>query len=139
MSKYLADSKARGDIALTVHEMPILTEASETAARAALAAGEQDAYETFNRRLMRSNFVPSPGFLTMLAESVGLDAPRLLREMNGDKTTSQLMISKAVAARFGFFATPSMVIGRTVVVGALSEAEFALLVAAEAADPGNVC
>lgn len=139
MSRYLADSKARGDIALTVHETPILTDASEAAARAALAAERQGAYDIFNRRLMRSSFVPDTGYLTTLAEGAGLDAPRLLREMEGEVVSAQLKVSQAVAARFGFFATPSMVIGRTVVVGSLSEARLAQLVAAEAADPGEVC
>ena len=139
MSRYLADNRARGDIALTVHEFPVLTDASEAAARAALAAASQGAYETFNRRLMRSRFVPDAGYLTTLAESVGLDAPRLLREMQGDVVSAQLDVSRAVAARFGFYATPSLVIGRTVVIGSLSEVRFAQLVAAEAADPGAVC
>jgi len=139
MSKFLADSNARGDIVLTVHEMPVLNDDSEVAARAALAAAGQGAYEALNRRLMRSRFVPDTSYLIKMAESAGLDAPRLLREMNSEEVSDQLRLSKSVAARFGFFATPSLVIGRTVVVGSLSEERLALLVEQEVADPGDVC
>ena len=116
-----------------------MSTASETAARAALAAGRQGAYEAVSRRLMRSVFSPEAPYLRTLANSVGIDADQLLREMDGEAVTEQLALSQSVAARFGFFATPSMVIGRTVIVGSVSEAELDRLIELEAADPGGAC
>jgi 2-hydroxychromene-2-carboxylate isomerase len=74
-----------------------------------------------------------------LADSIGIDAERLLREMDGAMVSEQLALTRSLAVRFGFFATPSMVIGRTAVVGSIGETELDRLIKEEAADPGGVC
>ena len=139
LTGFLSERNENGSITLTTHETPLLSVDSKTAARAALAAGRQSAYEAFNRRLMRSVFSPGAPYLARLADSIGIDAERLLREMDSAAVSEQLALTRSVAARFGFFATPSMVIGRTAVVGSISEAELDRLIEEEAADPGGGC
>jgi len=56
------------------HELAILGEASEMAARGALAARRQGAGEAFHRRLMRSRFLADENYMRRLAEGMGLDA-----------------------------------------------------------------
>jgi protein-disulfide isomerase len=139
MTGFLSERNENGIITLTTHETPLLGEDSKAAARAALAAGRQGAYEAFNRRLMRSVFSPGAPYLARLADSIGIDAERLLREMDGAMVSEQLALTRSLAVRFGFFATPSMVIGRTAVVGSIGETELDRLIKEEAADPGGVC
>jgi hypothetical protein len=66
---------ARADPALrlTWHELPLLGDASEAAARAALAADLQGAYAAFQARLLRATFQPTDAYLADLAVSLGLD------------------------------------------------------------------
>ena len=60
---------------------------------------------------------------------------RLARDAASPEVTARIARSEALAARFGFFATPSLVVGRTAVTGALSERRLAALVTLESRLP----
>ena len=142
LSEHLATlEKAYPDrVRIAWHEWPIFGRASELAARAALAARRQSAYATFHRRLMRSSFVPTPGYLKSLSEEVGIDAARLLEDMQSPGVGREIVEARALAAIFGFPGTPGLAVGRTVVLGAISEAELRALVDREIADgPIDAC
>ncbi len=128
-----------GTIRLSLHEWPILSAASELAARAALAAQIQGGYEAFRARLTRAAFVPDETYLRDLSAGAGLNADQLLRDMTSENVTGQLALTRSLAARFRLFATPSMVIGRTLVIGRVSARQLDEIIAAEAAPSGNVC
>lgn len=138
----LAALEARSDIAVRIawHEWPLLGPTSEVAARAALAADIQGAYVAFHKRLMRTRFLPTPGFLEVLARDIGIDPLRLRTDMDSDAVSERLRTTEAVARIFGFIGTPALVVGRTVVVGAVSDAVIRALVEQERRDgPVPVC
>ncbi len=123
-------------VTLTWHDLASLGPASELAARAAIAAREQGAFDTFHDRMMRAAFQPTEGYITELAESAGIDAGRLIADMQGPAVIERLNRSRAVAGLFGMAGTPGLVIGRTLVIGDVDDATLTRLVALESADPG---
>ncbi|MGB0658784.1 MAG: DsbA family protein [Mangrovicoccus sp.] len=112
-------SKQSPAISLTWHELPLLGPASQLAARAALAAQKQNAYEAFHQRLMRSQFRPSPAYLQQLALDLGIDPEQLLADRDSTDVTLSLNRSAALARLFSIPGTPAMVIDRTLVIGAI--------------------
>jgi predicted DsbA family dithiol-disulfide isomerase len=142
LSRLLRDieDEAAGAVSVAWHEWPILGEASEQAARAALAARRQGAYAAFHARLMRSAFVPTPGFLERLSEQIGVDADRLLRDMQSASIAEEISETRALAALFRFPGTPGLIVGRTAVIGAIGEAELWGLIERERVDgPIDAC
>jgi len=123
-------------VALTWHDLAGLGPASELAARAAIAARAQGAFDAFHDRMMRAVFQPTDGYVTALAESTGIDAGRLTRDMQSAAVTDRLNRSRAVADLFGMAGTPGLVIGRTLVIGDVDDATLKRIVALEAATPG---
>lgn len=138
LTRELFALQAEGAVRVTWHELPLLSPASEPAARAALAAARQGGYEALHTRLMRSRFVASRAYLEDLAETAGLDAARLVAEMDGPEVSRDLDVARALADRFGFWATPALVVGRTAVLGAIKPARLRALIAIEAG-AGPVC
>ena len=128
----LAEAAQIGAITLSRHDWPILGQASEQAARAHLAAGLQNGEVAFRTRLLRAAFVPDETYLRDLSVSAGLDADRLLADMTSPEVEDHLDRAQNVADRFGFYATPSTVIGKTVIIGALDAKTFAAILTAEA-------
>lgn len=126
-------------ISLTWHDLAGLGPASELAARAAIAARAQGAFEQFHSRLMRARFQATEGYVASLAQTVGIDAQRLIADMNSVDITQKMLLSRAVAKRFGMVGTPGMVVGRTVVIGNISTADLNTLLELERTAPTNWC
>jgi protein-disulfide isomerase len=122
-TKRLAELEKESDKGIQVswHELPLLGPASLLAARAALAAKQQGAYLRFHENLLGSAFQPTPSFLRALADGIGLDADQLIAQMSSAAVQQELNRSTALARLFGIIGTPSMIIGRTVVHGRISE------------------
>lgn len=134
------EERSGGGVRITWHEWPRLGPTSLSAARAALAADMQGAYAAFHKRLMRGRFVATPEYLEILAQDIGVDGDRLLSDMEGDAVSERLRNTEAVARIFGFIGTPALVVGRTVVVGTVSEGVIGALVEQERRDgPPSVC
>jgi protein-disulfide isomerase len=127
------DAASPGRLALHWHEWPLLGPASDAAARAALAAERQGAYVAFQQALMRARFVATEGFVMSMARRLDIDGAQMLADMQSPAVTQRIETSKALARLFRFSGTPSMVVGRTVVTGAITEARLAALIDAEAA------
>lgn len=123
-----------GSVKVTWHEWPLLGTNSELAARAALAADRQGAYVAFHKRLMRTSFVATPDFLEALAKSIGIEPNRMRADIYSDAVSERLRTSAAIAEVFGFRGTPALVVGRTVVVGAVSDATIKALIDQERRD-----
>lgn len=116
------------------HEWPVFGETSELAAKAAVAAGRQGAYAAFHKRLMETSFVPTPGYLSAISERIGIDADRLLKDMESATVAAQLEETRSLAELFGFPGTPGLIVGRTMVVGAIGDTQLRALISREAAD-----
>ena len=134
LSAYATDAPG---VQVTWHEAPILGDASRAAARAALAARRQGAYADFHARLVDSPFQPTDGYLRDVAADLGLDADRLLADARGAAVAGEMADSLALLRLFGTVGVPVVVIGRTVVQGALTMDDVARIAARER-DPGPV-
>lgn len=124
---------ARQDPALRVvwHELPLLGEASEAAARAALAADLQGAYPAFQARLLRARFQPTDEYVAEVGHSLNLDVPRLLADAQSEDVARRLNTSARAAATLGIGATPALVVGRTLVTGAITDDRLDALIELE--------
>lgn len=109
------------EVVVTWHELPLLGDSSNLAARAALAAKRQGAYVAFHERLMNSPFQASPEYLARLSEDIGVDKTRLVSDMESVAVAEELENSAALARLFAFVGTPALVIGRTVVQGEVND------------------
>lgn len=125
------EADAANQVLLKQHEWPILGRGSEVFARASIAAGLQGARRTISRRLQRTSFAPSDAYLQEIATAAGIDPARFLSDMESAAVTEELQTSAALVRRFGFPGTPALVIGRTVVVGAVRTATLKALIEAE--------
>ena len=125
------DAANPGTLRIIRHELPLLGAASTIASQAVLAADLQDGFQAMHDRLMRTRMVTDLNFVVAIAESVGLDGQRLVADMQTPEIASALDMSKAVASVFGFYGTPSTVIGRTVFMGAIPAADVSQIIEAE--------
>jgi predicted DsbA family dithiol-disulfide isomerase len=128
------EAESNGMILISWHELPIFGESSELAAKAAQAAKLQGAYTQFYTRLMKTPFQATPGYIKALADDIGVDYGQLRRDMEGDKVALTLLDSAALAEIFAFIGTPAMVIGRTVVQGAISREMLKQIIDQERSD-----
>ena len=90
-------------------------------------------------RLMRAQMVTDLTYVVTMAESVGLDGQRLVADMQTPKIATALDRSRAIAKLFGFYGTPSTVIGRSVFLGAISAADVEQIIETELAAPMATC
>jgi len=140
LTKILSRMQRDGSFRLIYKEWPILGESSVLAARAALAAAKQGQYVAFHMRLMNTGFVPTRSYVEALAGELNLDQAQLLEDMNAPDVTAAIQRSALLASEFGFVGTPALIVGRTVVQGAITRAQLERLVEDEAASgPGGVC
>ena len=133
------DAKNPGTIRIIRHELPLLGASSITASKAVLAADLQGGYTAMHDRLMRALMVTDLNYVERMAQSVGLDGHRLVADMQSPEIETALDKSKAIARLFGFYGTPSTVIGRSVFLGAISAADVEQIIETELAAPTLTC
>ncbi|MGR3344646.1 MAG: DsbA family protein, partial [Paracoccaceae bacterium] len=109
--------RALNGVQIAWHDLAGLGPGSLMAARATIAAGAQGAYHAFHDRLMRARFQANDGYVRALATSIGIDADRLIADMDNPAVAQRMFLSRALADKFGMIGTPGMVVGRTVVIG----------------------
>jgi hypothetical protein len=109
----------RGDLAVTWHDLPLLGEASETAARALAAAELQNGTIALREEFLKTGFAPVPSRLARAATAAGLDAGRLIADMDSPAVAARLAETRAAAQALGIWGTPAIVVGKSVVLGRL--------------------
>ena len=115
ISTIVEEAVRPGDARLEYATFPVLGEDSELAARAALAAAEQDRLWQFteifyaNQGFENSGYV-TEDFLTSVAEAAGLDVEAWDEARQDPALDDQLAEVEAEAARLGFQGTPSVVV-----------------------------
>lgn len=124
---------------LVQHELPIFGPPSELAARASVAAARQGKQQELRRRFMRTPLVAEEASVLRVAADVGLDADRLARDMVSPDVQADLDRTRALADIFGFVGTPGLVVGRTVLNGAIPYALLRRIAEDEASMPDPVC
>ena len=116
------------DISITWHELPLLGPASEQAARAAIAAELQGGYAAYQKALLAAPFRPTAEAFGRAASAAGLQPGKLLLDMNSREVSKRLLETRRAAETLGVYGTPGMVIGRTLVMGEISERSMETLV-----------
>ncbi|TVQ36368.1 MAG: hypothetical protein EA356_05785 [Geminicoccaceae bacterium] len=106
-----------GEVDVVWREWPILGPASILAARAALAAWQQDAYLPLHQGLMTTSFVPTEGLVQDLAERHGLDLDQFDRAMASPAIDAALDHNAAIARALGAQGVPVYVVDRVVIGG----------------------
>lgn len=119
------------ELSVAWHELPLLGEDSNLAARAALAAKRQGAYVAFHERLMKTPFVASPEYLVRLSEALEIDEQQLLIDIDSNEVSQELENSAALSRLLALVGTPALVIGRTVVQGQVSDGTIMSIIALE--------
>jgi protein-disulfide isomerase len=105
-------------VKVVFRELPILSRESEVAARASLAAAEQNRFAAFHDALYAAGR-PSPETIAAAARTAGLDQAKLAAAMNAPRAEQELGQNIELARTLGFTGTPSWVVGNQVLSGAV--------------------
>jgi protein-disulfide isomerase len=106
-------------VRLVLKEFPILGDDSKLAAKAALAAAAQGKYWEFHQALLEHRGPFDVDVIEAIAGRVGLDAKKLLADMQDAKTQPLIDSNRKLADSLDIGATPTFIIGNQVVEGAI--------------------
>ena len=121
--------EADGNIRLILKEFPILGDQSILAAKAVMAAQNQNKYEEFHALLMSTKGNYTIGSLKKQAIQIGLDPDLLEKDMKSNTITHNIQRTYALARALGISGTPAFVIGGTLVPGAIPASQMVSMVA----------
>ena len=88
---------------------------------------------------MRTPLVAEPASVLRVATDIGLDVDQLTRDMASPEVQAELDRTRALADIFGFIGTPGLVIGRTVLNGAIPYALLRRIAEDEKSRQTSVC
>ena len=112
------------DVKLVVKEFPILAETSVLAAKAAIAAQRQGKFEQFHIALMTWRGRIDADAIEAAGQKAGLDSKRLRVDMEDDLTAAIINRTRAAADALKIRGTPALIIGESVIPGAISKNEI---------------
>ena len=111
---------------IVLKELPILGPGSTEAARVAIAVRMQDPtgakYLAFHQQLLATPGPASRDKALAAAQQAGLDMARLTNDMGSDEIAATLTEDAGLARTLGATGTPTYVVGKDVVVGAIGVA-----------------
>jgi protein-disulfide isomerase len=123
LSDMLDLMKADPKLKVVLKEFPVLGPGSVEAAQVAVAVRMQDKtgkkYLDFHQKLLGGRGQADKARALAAAKEVGLDMGRLDKDMASDEVKATLEENMKVAEALGLNGTPSYVVGRDVVVGAV--------------------
>jgi len=126
MTQFLdQDRKVR----LVYKELPILGPASVLGSKALLAAQKQNAYEAMRTAVMKLPPDTTLPQLEAAARTLGLDWPRLARDMDDPSVQTRIEQNLKLARALGIQGTPALVIGNDLIPGAVDLLELKKAVA----------
>jgi protein-disulfide isomerase len=109
--------ETRNDVRVIFKELPILSENSHGAAKAAIAAHKQGKYKDFHRALMTARGDLGMDQVMQIATTVGLDVERLRKDMADAKVEEHIAGIRQQATQLGINGTPGFVINGKLVTG----------------------
>jgi protein-disulfide isomerase len=120
-----------GKVKLIWKDWPILGPVSVTAARMALASKYQDKFVQAHEALIGVNSKLTEPRISELLAGAGIDVDRVTRDLasNAGSIDAILKRNNDQATAFGFDATPSFIVGKFRVPGALTMAQFDQVIA----------
>ena len=120
-----------GKVRLVFKDWPILGEVSKIAARMALASKYQDKFLQAHEAMISVNSKLTEPRIRELLSGAGIDIDRLNRDLaaNAKAIDTILARNNDQAVAFGFKGTPSFIVGKFRVPGALTMTEFEQVIA----------
>ena len=112
------------DIRLVIKEFPILGQSSLIAARAGVAAQKQGKFPAFHKEMMTHRGQVSEAVIMTAASTAKLDLDQLRRDMDSRTTNAIIDRTRASAAALDLSGTPALIIGETIIPGAVSIEEL---------------
>ena len=113
-------AKQNPNVRVVFKDIPILGPNSVIEARALLAAQRQGGYAAMQAAIMSDSQPPTDANLRAKATRLGMNADRLMRDMNDPAISARLAANTALAQTLGVNGTPALVIGNQLVPGAIS-------------------
>ena len=126
MAELLAQDRR---VRLIYKDLPVLGPASMLGARALLAAQKQGRYEPMRDALMRTTAPITDDTIRAEAQKLGLDRARLIKDMDDPVIAARLEANLALAASLAIQGTPALVVGNTLLPGAVDLTELKRAVA----------
>ena len=111
--------KEDGKLRVVYQEIPILGPVSVYASRAAIAARKQGEYAAFHDRMMALRGTIDDDAVMHVAKASGLDLTKLKSDMASAETEAVIQRNYALADTLGIDATPALVIGNKLTMGAV--------------------
>ncbi|MBX9796615.1 DsbA family protein [Sphingomonas sp.] len=115
-------------VRVVFRELPVLSQASEVAARYSLAAAQQGRFHQFHEALYGAGPV-SEQTITQALRVAGVDEGAVDKVVSSARVDGELSTNIAMMQKLGMTGTPSWVIGDQVVSSALSLAQLQAMVA----------
>ena len=119
------------DVRLVIKEFPILSPSSLVAAKAAIAAEMQGKFGAYHIAMMTYRGQITDDVVMRLAAQAGVDEKQLKVDMESQKTAAIIQRTREAATALKINGTPGLVIGNTVVPGAIGLDELIKLIAEE--------
>jgi protein-disulfide isomerase len=128
MTDMLDLMKSDPNLRVVLKEFPVLGEASVQAAQVGIALNMQDKsgkkYLDFHQKLLSGRGAIDRAKAMAVAKEVGADMPRLEKDLGSPEVKATLEETFKLAEPLGLNGTPSYVIGKDVVIGAVGLAEL---------------
>jgi protein-disulfide isomerase len=115
-----ADKRVR----LVMKEFPILTKASMTASRMALAANKQGKYRQFHLAMMRHEGALDDAAVFDTARAAGLEMARAKRDMQAPEVSDEIIANFNLARGIRAFQTPTYIIDGHVLTADSADIDF---------------
>jgi protein-disulfide isomerase len=125
-----------GDVRMVIKEFPILSQSSVTAAKAGIAAQKQGKFKSFHTEMMTYRGQINDASIMQAAGAAGLDLAQLKQDMDSPETTAIIGRTRSAAAALNINGTPGLVIGDTVIPGAISIEELQTVIDKERSKQG---
>ena len=121
--------KSDPKVRLVLKDIPILGPPSQFESRALLAAQRQGGYFKLQEAVMTGGPPPSRDTMRAMADRVGLDGARLLRDMDDEGIKARLTTNLDLAKQIGIDGTPAFIVGTRMIAGAAELGELQRAVA----------
>ena len=106
------------NIQIVFIDYPILSESSEIAARASLAASEQNAYFKYHSILLNNTKSINENILYKIAKELSLDIEKFKKDISSEKIKNNIIKNIKFANSLKIKGTPTFIIGKQILPGA---------------------
>jgi protein-disulfide isomerase len=125
MADFLAQDR---NVRLVYKDLPILGPSSVLGTKALLAAQKQNGYEKLRTAVMKLPPDTTRPMIQAAAEKLGLDWPRLSRDMDEPAIQQRIDANLKLARSLNIQGTPALVVGDQIVPGAVDLSELTKIV-----------